>query len=292
MTRLHNEALGGIEAGGTTFVCAVGNRAGEFYDSEEFPTSTPEDTYDQVNAFFDRYPEVQAIGVAHFGPFDLDPTSPTYGSTLATPKAGWNGADVLGLLRERRGPDLPIGFMGDVDGALRGEYAYGHARGQANSACIYVGTGIGAAALVNGVLVGGAQGTPEMGHQAVGRVAKDSFEGACSAHGDCLEGLASGGALETRWRAGEDPENPEVWAREAEYLRRGVGNIALMHRPTVVIMGGGVFKRPDLFEAVDLRVNQSNQGYIKLPELVPASDPYIGVRGAINLAVTALQGSE
>ena len=126
---------GGIEGGGTKFVCAVGSAEGESLAETRFPTTTPEETLNRAIAFFQEQTRLlgplSGLGIACFGPLDPDIHSPTYGHILATPKAGWAGADVVGALRSAL--PVPIAFDTDVNGAALGEWRWGAAQGLSTS---------------------------------------------------------------------------------------------------------------------------------------------------------------
>ena len=187
--------VGGIEAGGTKFVCAVGTGPGDLRAVERFPTTTPEETLGRAIAYFRDRP-VAAVGVGSFGPVDVDPDSPTWGHVTSTPKPGWQGADVAGGVARALG--VPVGFDTDVNAAALAEHRWGAAQGLDTFVYLTVGTGIGGGGLIAGRRLHGLT-HPEMGHIRVPRVPGDDFAGVCPYHGDCWEGLASGPAIEARW---------------------------------------------------------------------------------------------
>lgn len=190
--------FGGIEGGGTKFVCAVGTGPDDLRAEVRFPTTRPEETMGRTVEFFKQqekeFGPLSALGFACFGPLDPQPASPTYGQVLPTPKPGWTNADVVGLLRSAF--DLPISFDTDVNGAAMAEGRWGAAQGCDPVIYLTIGTGIGGGALVNGKLLHGLI-HPEMGHISLphDRV-RDPYPGNCPFHGDCFEGLACGPALE------------------------------------------------------------------------------------------------
>ena len=191
--------LGGIEAGGTKFVFAVGHTPIEIVARHEIPTRDPETTLAQASEWFEGQGSISAIGIASFGPVDLDRSSPRWGHITNTPKPGWENCDLAGYFAERFG--VPIGFDTDVNGAALAEYQNGAGTGASSLAYITVGTGIGGGLVLDGKAVHGAA-HPEMGHIFPRRHVDDrEFEGICPHHGDCLEGLASGPAIKARWGA-------------------------------------------------------------------------------------------
>jgi fructokinase len=292
--------FGGIEAGGTKFVCAVGSGPDDIRAETRFPTTTPEETLGQALAFFraqGAQHEIAAIGMASFGPVDPDPQSPTYGHVTTTPKSGWPFTDMVSPFRKEFG--VPVGFDTDVNAAALGENRWGAAQGLDTFVYWTVGTGLGGGGMVNGKLIHGLL-HPEMGHMMVthDRV-RDPFPGNCPYHGDCLEGLAAGPALQARWgQRGETlPPDHEAWALEAHYLALGLVNVITIVAPQRIILGGGVMAQPGIFPMIHDEVQRLLNGYIKLPAILEQIDQYIvppalggraGVMGAIALAQDAL----
>lgn len=294
---------GGIEAGGTKFVCAVGSGPDEIRAEVRFPTTTPQETLQQAVEFFQTQEarlgeRLTAIGIASFGPVDLIPQSPTYGFITSTPKPGWRNVDIVGYIR--RALKVPVGFDTDVNGAALAEGLWGAAQGLDTFIYLTVGTGIGGGGMVGGKLIHGLL-HPEMGHLRIPHDrGRDPFEGRCPYHGDCLEGLASGPALEARW--GVRPENlpPDhpAWDLEAEYLALALHNLVCALSPQRVILGGGVMKQAHLFPRIRARLRDLLNGYIPVPAILteeieayvvpPALGDRAGVLGALALAMRAV----
>ena len=193
---------GGIEAGGTKFVCAVGTGPDDLRAVEQFSTTTPEETIGRAVAYFKRKQDqgesLKAIGIASFGPIDPNPNSPTFGYITSTPKAGWSHTAFAGIIKKEL--NVPVGFDTDVNAAALCEHKWGAAQGLDTFIYMTVGTGIGGGAMVNGKLVHGLV-HPEMGHIRIPHnLEDDPYKGICPFHGDCLEGLANGPAIEDRWK--------------------------------------------------------------------------------------------
>lgn len=286
---------GGIEAGGTKWVCAVADAGGRVLETAVIPTTTPETTIAGAVRFFRRHRTLRAVGVGSFGPVDLRPDSPAYGHILATPKPGWSHTDVVSPLRTALG--VPVGLDTDVNAAALGEWRRGAGRGRETVAYLTVGTGIGLGAVVNGRLLRGLL-HPEFGHIRVPRDrTRDAFAGSCPFHGDCLEGLASGEAMRQRWgRRAEDLDDPAVWELEAGYLAHAVVNLTYVLSPERIVIGGGVAKRPGLLSRVRARAFDLAAGYPAAPALTvrAAMDEYVvgpelgdhsGITGAIELGM-------
>ncbi|MBL8136236.1 MAG: ROK family protein [Acidobacteria bacterium] len=293
--------LGGVEAGGTKFVCVVGTGIDGLRTECRIPTTTPAETLGEVVRFFADASRVHgplgAIGVGSFGPVDLHASSPTFGCITATPKPGWSGADLVGTFGRELG--VPVGFDTDVNAAALGEWRHGAARGLDSFVYLTVGTGIGGGGLAAGRLLHGLV-HPEMGHLRVPHDhAADPFPGVCPFHGDCLEGLASGPAMAARWgTAAEtlDAGHP-AWALEARYLALALQNIVCTLSPERVVIGGGVMAQPALLPRVRRELATLLNGYVQAPEVLHHMDEYVvapvlgdraGVAGALVLAAAQL----
>ena len=290
---------GGLEAGGTKFVCAVAAGPDDIRDEVRFPTTTPDETIGQALDFFTMHHKrepLRAVGIASFGPVDPNPASSTWGYITTTPKPGWHNTDLAGPLARALG--IPIGFDTDVNGAALGEHRWGAGMGIDNLVYLTVGTGLGGGALVNGKLVHGMM-HPEMGHMLLRRdPARDPYAGHCPYHGDCFEGLVCGPALIDRWQqdARQLPPDHEAWKLEAHYLALGLVNIIAVLSPQRIILGGGIMDQEQLFPMVRANVQTLLNGYIQTPEILEEIDAYIvppglgnmaGVLGAVALAQDA-----
>ncbi|MGI9176086.1 MAG: ROK family protein [Rhodothermales bacterium] len=284
---------GGVEAGGTKFVCALGTSPDDLRAQTQFPTTTPEETLARTIAFFrDAEEAVTAIGIGSFGPVDLSSGSPTYGYITTTPKAGWPHTDFAGVVARALG--VPVAFDTDVNAAAQGEHRWGAARNVETFIYMTIGTGVGGGALVDGRPVHGLV-HPEMGHLLLPRAPGDTFEGACPFHGACLEGMASGPALAARWgeKAQNLPEDHQAWTFEAFYLALAIVNLTLTLSPQRIILGGGVMHQRHLFPMIRQTVQEKLNGYVCTPEILKNIERYIvppalgdqaGVLGALAMA--------
>ena len=285
--------LGGVEAGGTKFVCAVGRGPDDVRAEARFATTTPAETLARVVAFFREHAPLAALGVASFGPVDLQPRSPAFGSITTTPKPGWQHVDLVGPLRRALG--VPVRVDTDVSAAALAEHRWGAARDVTTLVYVTIGTGIGGGILVNGRPVHGLL-HPELGHVRVPHDrAADPFPGACPHHGDCWEGLASGPALAVRWRQTPErlPDTHPAWELEARYLALGLVNVLLTVSPERIVLGGGVMTRTQLFPLIRAEIVRLLGGYLQSPALKEGIDDYLvppalgdraGVLGALALA--------
>ena len=281
---------GAVEMGGTKTLCAVGSSPDELSRKVTFPTTGPAETLGKVVEFL-REQAPEAIGIAAFGPLDLDG-----GRIEITPKEGWSGTDLVGPVRN--GLDVPIGLDTDVNGAALGESRWGAARGLGTIVYVTVGTGIGGGALVDGEPIHGL-GHPEMGHISVQRHPDDDYPGTCRLHGDCLEGLASGPAIEGRFAipGGSLSGAGLTMAVEIEafYLAQMMRNLVYILAPDRVIVGGGVSRLPGLLDLVNRRLVDELSGYPGLPEhdsgfaVPPGLGDMSGLAGGLVLAERALE---
>jgi len=286
---------GGIEAGGTKFVCAVGSGPNDLRAEIRFPTTSPEETIGKAIDFFRQQPEpIKAIGIGSFGPVDPNPASARFGMITSTPKPGWANTDIVGHIRTVL--NIPVGFDTDVNAAALAEHRWGAAQGLDTFIYLTIGTGIGGGAMVEGKLLHGLV-HPEMGHIRIPHDRdRDPFDGFCPFHGDCLEGLAAGPAIEARWgtRAETLPEDHPAWPLEAHYLALGLMNYILTLSPQRIILGGGVMQAPQIFPLVRQEVQTLLNGYVQSSEILDHIDDYIvqpaldgkaGVLGSIALAI-------
>ena len=275
--------LGGVEAGGTKFVCVVGSGPSDVRAEARVPTTSPAETLDRVMCFFREqqahHGPLSAIGIGSFGPIDLHPESARYGFITFTPKTGWADTDLVGPLRREFG--VPVAFDTDVNAAALGEWRYGAARGLDTFLYLTVGTGIGGGALVGGRLMHGLV-HPEMGHVRVPHdISVDPFPGLCRFHGDCLEGLASGPAMAARWGQSPDmlPAEHPGWALEATYLALALQGFVCTLSPQRIVMGGGVIEQPHLLPLVCQKLTALLNGYVHAPQVLAGIERYVVASG-------------
>lgn len=299
MTR-ESKSFGAVEAGGTKFVCAIGDGNGQILAELRFPTTDPVSTLAAVRDFFGErrgsHGALSAIGVGSFGPVILDRKSAKYGFIGKTPKPGWSDVDIVGMLT--REFSCPVGFDTDVNAAALAEHRWGASQDIANLVYLTVGTGIGGGVLIDGAPLHGLM-HPEIGHVYPRRHPFDTrFPGICPFHGDCLEGLASGPAILAR--CGADLSNLDAahvqWEIQADYLGQLCAQLVLTLSPQRIIMGGGVMAQERLFPDIRQRLLHWLGGYIDRLEILGDIDHYVvpptlganaGVLGALALAIGA-----
>jgi fructokinase len=294
-----NEYFGGIEAGGTKFVCAVGTGPNYIRALTQFPTTSPQETIGRVVDFFQeqrRKIPIAALGIGTFGPVDINPESATYGYITTTPKPGWKNFNIRGTIEEKL--TLPAALDTDVNAAALAEHRWGAAQNLKTFIYLTIGTGIGGGGMVDGSPLHGLT-HPEMGHVRVPHDwEKDPFPGFCPYHGDCLEGLAAGPAIEKRYgiRGEQLSEDHPAWQILSNYIGLALANIICTLSPQKIILGGGVMEQDQLLQATRSRVQVLLNGYISAAEILDDIENYIvrpklgkkaGVLGAIALALSA-----
>ncbi len=281
-----------IEAGGTKFVCAVGDDDFKIVDRISFPTTYPEETMQKIFNFLDTYENLKAIGIGSFGPIDINTNSEKYGYITSTPKTNWRNFNFLGEMKKHY--SIPIGWTTDVNAACLGEYEVGSAVD--NNSCIYltVGTGIGGGAIINGKIVEGF-GHTEMGHIIIRNHPDDDFEGVCPYHKNCLEGLAAGPSIEKRYgvEAQKLDADHKIWRILAYYLAQALMSYTLILRPEKIILGGGVMNQARMIDFVREAFSLLLANYVETPELdsyivAPSLGDNAGITGGLILAQRSL----
>jgi fructokinase len=288
-----DQMYGGIEAGGTKFVCVVGRGPDEIEERKRIDTTEPSTTLGECLEFFSRHEPIRSLGIASFGPLELRRSHPEYGHITRTPKPGWSGADLIGPFAERLG--VPVAIDTDVNGAALAEVRWGAARDLRNAVYLTVGTGVGGGAVIDGRPIGGLV-HPEMGHVSISRLPGDGFEGVCPFHGDCFEGMASGPAIEARWgRPAEEVEDTDRLVEiEAATIAAGLRQIVYILAPERVVLGGGVSKLPGLHARVNAALVEQMSDYAVMAGhrsdfvVPPGLGDDSGVAGALALAMAAI----
>lgn len=290
--------LGAMEAGGTKMVLCIGDEEQHILERETIPTTTPEETMNQIVGFF-RGKGIRAMGIGSFGPLDLNRRSPSYGYITTTPKTLWRNFPLLPSLRETL--RVPVEIDTDVNAAALSEYSLGAAQGYNSCLYVTVGTGIGGGLIAEGNLVHGLV-HPEFGHMLLRVLPDDPMpEGVCPYHKGCLEGLASGPALEARWekKAALLPAGHKAWELEADYLAQMCANAIYCISPECIVLGGGVMVQKHLFPMIRERTARILSEYIQHPRVLSGMEDYIvppslgensGIVGALLLARRAFLG--
>lgn len=288
--------LGGLEAGGTKMVCAIGNEQGEIFKKISLPTETPEITMPKMIDFF-QSEHIEALGVGCFGPIDLDKKSKTYGFITSTPKLAWANFNIIGAFQDAL--HVPVGFDTDVNVACLGEVVWGASKDCEVALYITIGTGVGVGVYVNGKPLHGLV-HPEGGHILLAKHPDDTYKGRCPYHANCIEGLAAGPAIEERWgkKAIELADRPEVWELEADYIAQALVNYIVTLSPNKIVLWGGVMHQEQLFSMIRENVVQKLNGYVHHKAILEDIEHYIvppalgdepGIKGALYLGYLELQ---
>src|SRR4051812_24396925 len=288
------ELFAGVELGGTKCVCLLASGPSDIRARTTVPTTLPDETLGALRAQLEAWaPGFAALGIASFGPLHLDSASPGWGRIAATPKAEWRNADVAGTLGAGLG--VPVAFDTDVNGAALAEMEWGAGRGLSDFAYVTVGTGVGVGLIVDGRPTRGF-GHCELGHLRVPRLPGDDWPGACPYHGDCVEGLASGGAIARRAgvaTAAELMDDHPVWDGVVHALAMLCHALVCAAAPRRIAIGGGVvYERPHLLPRIEAKLIESLGGYVTLPAgaayvVAPELGDLAGPLGAIALARAA-----
>lgn len=281
---------GGVEIGGTKCIVVVA-RGREIVARERVPTTSPTATLAACSAALDRmvatHGDINALGLASFGPLGLDPQRDDFGRITNTPKPGWAGTNLLGHFAHH---GVPLALDTDVAGAALAEGRWGASVGQGVHIYMTIGTGIGAGIVVDGRPVHGRI-HPEVGHLRIRRTAGDAFAGICLFHGDCLEGLASGPAIAARTgqSASELPADHPVWACVADEVAEALAMLVLTLSPGRIVVGGGVAGgQSHLLPRITARTAALVGGYVDGVEALivgPALGNDAGALGAIALTL-------
>lgn len=264
-----------IEAGGTKFVCAIGNLSGEIEDRISIPTTTPQETMALVIEYFDKFKgQFDKLSIGTFGPAQINQRQENWGSITTTPKPHWAHFNMIAELKKHYA--VQYFFDTDVNVAAAGEYKWGAAQGLNSCLYITVGTGVGAGAIVNGQPLQGIS-HPEMGHIMVKRHPQDNYQGYCPYHKDCLEGMISGPAVEDRWqtKAIDLEVGHQAWEFNAYYIAQALVNYILILSPERIIIGGGVMKQLHLFPLIHKNVQEMLAGYLEFDQIMNNIDQYI-----------------
>lgn len=286
----------GVELGGTKCVAILARSPTEVLAREVVPTTSPDETTARLNEVLRNWKRERgfdALGIASFGPIDVNRDSATYGDILATPKTGWAHAEVARRLSDAI--DAPFVFDTDVNGAALAEMLWGSGRGFDDFAYVTVGTGVGVGLIVNGEPTRGI-GHCELGHVRVSRLPGDDFPGSCPYHGDCVEGLASGSSLQARFADTVNELGPDdpVWDSVVWTLAQLCHGIVCAGAPRRIAMGGGVIEaQPHLLGRIQSKLVESLNGFVELPEdgdyvRAPELGSDAGPLGAIALAMRAM----
>ena len=293
--------VAGVELGGTKCVCLLASGPSDVREEQRIATGAPQQTLAQIHQVLSRWQSghgFAALGLASFGPLDLRADSPGFGRMVGTPNPGWDDVPLLSALR---GFGVPTGLDTDVNAAALAEGRWGAARGLNTFAYVTVGTGVGVGTVVGRRTLRG-RGHSEAGHQRVPRLAGSLWPGNCPFHGDCVEGLAAGPAIQARCGIAPEklPAEHPVWEEVSYTLAMLFHNLVLTVVPERIVVGGGVFSgQGHLLPRVRQALVRSLAGYAHARHISEQVDEFLvapalgersGTLGAIALAQHTLEG--
>jgi fructokinase len=283
-----------IEGGGTKFNCAIVDAQKEICAEHRVATSTPDETLDAVVAFFDSQKkkgyDFEKLGLACFGPLDLNRYSSSFGSITSTPKPHWSNTRIAPILAAAL--DCHVEIDTDVNAAALAEHLWGASKEAQVNVYVTVGTGLGVGVVINGKPLHGLI-HPEIGHMLVSGL--DDIQGVCPFHGQCFEGLASGKAMSKIWQQPAEtlPDDHKAWDIQAQVLGQLCHNLMLGFSPHSIVLGGGVMAKARLIERAIYYAEKSLNSYIVLPENYslskviskPGLGEHSGLLGALALVL-------
>lgn len=181
---------------------------------------------------------------------------------------GWKTENMKVLFEEALG--IPVHLENDTMLGALGEAKYGAGKGSAIVAYVAVGTGIGGARVVDGALDRNVRGF-EIGHQYLG-----STEGAQE-----FEELVSGSSIMKHYgKRASDIHDEDFWDSRAKEFSYGLYNTLLHWSPSIVVLGGSLFKGIGMKkESIENHLQSINRIIPSLPPLFYATLPEPGLMG-------------
>jgi len=305
----------GVDVGGTKIAAGVVDEDGAILARTRVPT--PADPQWAVGAIADAIKElraeheVTAVGVGAPGYIDRDRST-----VIMAPNIAWENEPLKTRIEDL--VHLPTVIENDANAAAWGEFRFGAAAQHNDMIMITVGTGIGGGIVLDGRMYRGSFGVAgEIGHL---NMIPEGIPCGCGSKG-CWEQYASGRALRRYGReraatepvlgkrllelnegiaetitgsqitqAAEegDPLALEVYDELADWLGRGMGDLASLFDPAVFVLGGGVADSGNLLLAPVAKAFEKHLiGGVHRPraEVVLASlGSAAGIAGAGDLA--------
>jgi glucokinase len=306
----------GVDVGGTKIAAGVVTEDGSLIAStrRESPAEQPDAIADDIAAMVTELSaehRIASVGVAAAGFIDLARTEVMFAPNLA-----WREEPLRTLIADRVA--VPVAIENDANAAAWAEFRFGAGQGARTLLMVTIGTGIGGGLVLGGqVFRGGFGVAAEFGHM---RVVPGGRRCACGLDG-CWEAYGSGTGLSARARelAAADPsravvlldlaggdveaikgpmvseaaESGDPVAKEsfvdlARWIGQGLGSLAAVIDPDVIVVGGGVSESPELDLAViseSFERSETGFGHRPAPRIARAAlGNDAGLIGAADLA--------
>ncbi len=262
----------GIDLGGTKIRLGLVSPDDEIVAVRQIPTNAQEGPAAVVGRMAAAVAELQAeapgsaalaaIGICSPGPVDH-----VAGTLIDPPNLqGLHHTSLRQLLGDELG--VPVVLEHDAKAAALGDYYFGAGRGATSMVYVVVGTGVGAAIILNGELFRGAHNTAgEIGHTTIDR---NGPRCSCGSRG-CVETYMSGPWLVRHYvqamqAAGRDPgpvsgadvaelaaagdlNAQQVMQGAGEALGAAIATMAMLIDVDLYVIGGSVAKAGDLLLA-------------------------------------------
>jgi len=269
----------GVDIGATAIKAALVNLSGDLVESFHQPSPrTPAALHDFVHLVLRQAKcQVRGIGIGCKGVID------TASSRINSLPGDLNFLEGRWLAEVVEPGDLPLYADNDARTALIAEVLWGAARGKHNVVLLTLGTGVGGAALVDGVMLRGASGAA--GH--LGHMTLDLHGGLCiCGNRGCVETRFSSRALESDYlahlhraaptklslgEAGQPPSTEAIFRaaaegdqsarcvidRALEYLAGALVSVLHIFDPEILIIGGNIAEAgPQLLAPIREEVGQ------------------------------------
>jgi glucokinase len=298
----------GVDVGATAVKAAVVDLRGNLVESFREPSPrTPSALHDFVHSVLKRAPaSLRGIGVGCKGVID------TATSRVNSLPGDLHFLEGRLLAEVISAGDVPLYADNDARTALIAEILWGAARGKRNVVMLTLGTGVGGAALVDGVILRGASGAG--GH--LGHMTLDLHGGLCiCGNYGCVETRFSSRAIESDYvahlhraasarlsvdPAGQAPSTEAIFRAAAvgdesarcvldrafEYLAATVVSVLHIFDPEVLILGGNIAEAgPQLLNPIQGEVASRTRILLgrEIPIVFQSVVGYGGVAGAAGL---------
>jgi glucokinase len=298
----------GVDVGATAVKAAVVDLRGNLIESfREASPRTPSGLHDFVHSAIKRAPaSLRGIGIGCKGVIE------TATSRVNSLPGDLHFLEGRLLAEVVSASDIPLYADNDARTALIAEVLWGAARGKRDVVMLTLGTGVGGAALVDGVILRGASGAA--GH--LGHMTLDLHGGLCiCGNYGCVETRFSSRAIESDYLAhlhraaparlsidhtGQPPSTEAIFRvaaegdesarcvldRAFEYLGATLVSVLHIFDPEVLILGGNIAEAgPQLLAPIRDKVTSRTRVLMgrEIPIVFQSTVGYGGVAGAAGL---------